>query len=298
MSPRSSTPVDAITDEVAALGESPVWDRRQDRLYWIDIDGRRVHRTDPSTGADEVRELDGRPGSIALTADPDRLLVSIEHAVADLQWSTGELDHRIEIEPAGTPSRMNDGRTDPAGRFWVGSMDQSSDRAGNAGFLHRVDADRSFQTMETGVGVANGLAFSPDGSVMYWADTRRLTVWAYDYDTDTGARRNGRVFLDFTDLPGKPDGACVDETGCYWVACVYGWSVLRATPDGEVDRIIELPVEKPSMPAFGGAALDTMFLTSINSGGSAPAQPGQPLAGSVLALDPGVRGVSEPLFGG
>ena len=297
MTPGSAS-VESILDDVADLGESPVWDGRLDRLYWIDIDRRLVHRTDPAAGIDEVRELDGRPGSIALTADPDRLLVSIEHAVADLHWSTGELSRRVEIEAPSMTGRMNDGRPDRSGRFWVGSMDQSADGAGTAGFLHRIEPDRSFQTMETGVGVANGLAFSPDGTVMYWADTRRLTVWAYDYDVETGGRRNGRVFLDFADLPGKPDGACVDESGCYWVACVYGWAVLRATPEGDIDRVIELPVEKPSMPAFGGPGLDTMFLTSISTGGSKPAEPGQPLAGALLALDPGVRGVAEPLFGG
>jgi sugar lactone lactonase YvrE len=150
--------------------------------------------------------------------------------------------------------------------------------------------------IQSGVGVSNGLAFSPDGAVMYWADTTRDLVWAYDYDAASGMRRNERVFLDFSSLPGRPDGACVDETGCYWVACVYGWSLLRATPAGAVDRIIELPVEKPSMPAFGGSDLDTLYLTSISTGGSVPLAPGQPWAGGLLALVPGVKGLAEPLF--
>ena len=133
---------------------------------------------------------------------------------------------------------------------------------------------------------------------MYWADTRRCMVWAFDYDVSTGRRSHQRPFLDFDLLPGLPDGACVDADGCYWVACVYGWAVLRATPDGVVDRIIELPVEKPSMPAFGGVGLDTLYVTSISSGGSAPAAPDQPLAGALLAIDVGVIGLTEPRFAG
>ncbi len=282
----------------ALLGESPVWSAAHDALFWIDIEGRLVHRTDPATGTDETRELDGRPGALALTGDPDRLLVATEHDLVDLTWSSGETSNRVQLEANSPPTRMNDGRTDPAGRFWVGSMDEPSDSGRGAGQLHRIQPDRTFETMETGVGVTNGMAFSPDGTVMYWADTPRLTVWAYDFDVDSGARRNARVFLDFNDLPGKPDGACVDETGCYWVACVYGSAVLRATPEGVVDRIIEVPVEKPSMPAFGSAGLDTMFVTSISLGGVKPAGDPTVTEGALLAIDAGVRGIAEPLFAG
>ena len=100
---------------------------------------------------------------------------------------------------------------------------------------------------------------------MYWADTLHETVWAYDYDLAGGERRNERVFLDFTPLPGRPDGACVDESGCYWIACVGGFAVLRVTPDGRVDRTVELPIRRPTMPAFGGADLGTVFVTSIQA---------------------------------
>jgi sugar lactone lactonase YvrE len=292
------TEIDVVLEERAKLGESPVWSVRDGCLYWIDIDGRLVHRYDPARHHDDTRQLAGRPGSLALTHDPDRLLVAIEHGLVDLTWSTGEVTPRTVLEPDATPTRLNDGRPDPAGRFWVGSMDDPSNSGQRAGMLHRVHTDGSSEVIRTGVGVSNGLAFSPDGSVMYWADTPRQIVWAYDYDVASGTPRNERVFLDFSTLPGRPDGACVDDTGCYWVACVYGWAVLRATPDGVVDRVIELPVEKPSMPAFGGAGLDTMFVTSISSGGAIPAGPEQPLAGALLALSPGVRGLPESMFAG
>ncbi len=282
----------------AELGECPLWSGRDACLYWIDIDSRSVHRYDPASGDNITRELPGRPGSIALTGDPDRLLVAMEHQLVDFDWSTGDTTPRTRLEQADRPTRLNDGRCDPAGRFWVGSMDDPTAGRPRVGQLHRVDADYTSAIEREGVGVSNSLAFSPDGSVMYWADTTTELVLAYDYDVETGCRSNERVFLDFADLRGKPDGACIDDAGCLWVACVYGWSVLRATPDGRVDRIIELPVEKPSMPAFGGRELDTLYVTSISSGGSAPASAGQPLAGALLAVTPGVRGVTEPIFAG
>lgn len=282
----------------ALLGECPVWSGRDRCLYWIDIDAHHVYRYDPADGRSDHRDLPGRPGSVALTHDADRLLVSMEHQLVDLTWSTGRVTPRIVLEADDMSTRLNDGRTDPAGRFWVGSMDDPSSRGQCAGTLHRVEPGGGSEAIQSGVGVSNGLAFSPDGSVMYWADTTRDLVWAYDYDTDSGQPRNERVFLDFSALPGRPDGACVDEAGCYWVACVYGWALLRATPDGEIDRIIELPVQKPSMPAFGGSDLDTLYITSISTGGSLLLEPGQPWAGALLTMVPGVKGVPEPLFAG
>lgn len=298
---RRDTPdVGAVTDERALLGECPVWCERTGRLHWIDIDGRTVHRTDPTTGQDEARVLDVRPGSIALRERSDHLLVAAEHDLHDLDWATGTLTHLAEIEPDDDVStRMNDGRCDPVGRFWVGSMDLPSDSGAHRGRLHRIDADLTVTTLETGVGVSNSLAFSPDGTTMYWADTRRGRVDAFDYDVASGDRDGRRVLVDFAGvLPGAPDGACADADGCLWVACVYGWGIARITPRGEVDRFVQLPVEKPSMPAFGGPRLDTMFVTSISSGGSRPAAPGQPLAGALLVLDVGCTGLPEPRFAG
>ncbi len=293
--------IEPVLDIRALLGECPVWSGRDRCLYWIDIDSQLVYRYDPDPDPDlgrcEHRLLPGRPGSLALTHDADRLLVSMEHQLVDLTWSTGQVTPRAVLEDDDVVTRLNDGRTDPAGRFWVGSMDDPAYNGRRAGSLHRVDPGGS-EAIQSGVGVSNSLAFSPDGSVMYWSDTTRDLVWAYDYDVSSGLRRNERVFLDFATLPGRPDGACVDEAGCYWVACVYGWAVLRATPKGDVDRIVELPVQKPSMPAFGGSDLGTLYITSISTGGSIPLDPGQPLAGALLRMVPSVKGLPEPLFAG
>ena len=292
------TDINCVLDIRAQLGECPVWSGRDRCLYWIDVDSQLIHRYDPGADRSESRLLPGRPGSYALTHDADRLLIAMDHQLVDLTWSTGDVAMRSELEADESPTRLNDGRTDPAGRFWVGSMDIPAYNGQKAGTLYRVETTGNSEAIQAEVGVSNGLAFSPDGSVMYWADTTRDLVWAYDYDAVSGTRRNERVFLDFSTLPGRPDGACVDETGCYWVACVYGWSLLRATPEGKVDRIIELPVEKPSMPAFGGSNLDVLYLTSISTGGSVPLAPGQPWAGALLTMVPRVKGLPESLFAG
>jgi sugar lactone lactonase YvrE len=296
-----SRPPDAAASLVLAaraqLGECPLWNQSDQRLYWVDIDGEAVHRFDPATGSDETIYSPGRPGSIALTATADRLLVAIEGRLAILDWATGEWQNWVEIEAAGTGNRFNDGRCDAAGRFWVGSMfAQSADRRAT-GSLYRVEADGTSSRVRTDIGVPNALAFSPDGRTMYWADTHRDVVWAYDYDIDDGVPTRERVFLDFADLPGRPDGACVDEDGGYWIACVYGSAVLRATPDGRVDRLVSVPVAKPTMTAFGGADRSTLYITTIGGGGSHPVDP-NPEAGGLFAIETDRRGVAEWPFAG
>ncbi len=291
-------PATRVSEVRAQLGECPLWSPAEGRLYWIDIDGRAVHRHDPATGTDETRSAPGRPGSLALTADPGRLLVAMEGRVAFLDFEAGEWRDWVVLEPEDQGNRFNDGRCDPAGRFWVGSMfvDTSARRA--SGILHRVAADGTATQVRTGIGVPNGLGFAPDGRTMYFADTHRDLVWAYDFDIDTGDATRERVFLDFAQLPGRPDGAAVDEAGCYWIACVYGSAVLRVTPDGIVDRRIPVPVTKPTMPAFGGTDLSTLFVTTIGGGGSHAVDPSQPDAGALFAVDVGVRGLPEPMFSG
>jgi L-arabinonolactonase len=288
-----------VLPAAARLGECPVWSASEARLYWVDIDGRAVHRYDPRTGLDEQRPAPGRPASLALTATPGRLLVAVERRLGFLDWDTGAWLDWVVLEPdSGGDNRLNDGRCDPAGRFWVGSMFDPSSAGRATGLLHRVERDGTAVTVRTGIGVSNGLAFAPDGRTMYFADTHRDVVWSYDYDVDTGEASNERVFLDFGPLPGRPDGACVDQDGCYWIACVYGWAVLRVTPGGAIDRQIAVPVEKPTMPAFGGNDLSTLFITTIGGGGSHRTDPAQPNAGGLFAVEPGVRGLVEPRFEG
>ncbi len=288
--------MDVVVDVGAKLGECPTWSSEQGLLYWVDIDGKGIHAFDPAGRGDRSWQLDVRPGAIALTHERSRLLVGAENELAWLDLDTGVLSPWVTLEESQPGVRLNDGRCDPAGRFWIGGMYDPTSANRFDAFLHRVEPDGTFTTVRSEVGCANGSAFSPDGRTMYWADTLHEIVWAYDYDVETGEQRNERVFLDFGPLPGKPDGACVDETGCYWIACVGGSAVLRARPDGKVDRIFEVPVLRPTMPAFGGTDLGTMFITSIAARDPEADGPGP--HGAILAFEPGVRGLPEPVFAG
>lgn len=290
--------VDVAVRAGALLGECPLWSPDEEVLYWEDIDGRLVHRYDPATGVDLTRELPGRPGSMVLTSEPGRLLIAAETELVWFDWESGTATPWVMLEPPGTGNRMNDGRTDPAGRFWVGSMYERAVEERYTGSLYRIEGDGSFAVTRRSVGVPNALAFDAERNRMYWADSLTRTVLCYDYDLETGEARNERVFVEFGDLPGRPDGACLDVEGCYWVAAVHGSAVLRFTPDGKLDRRIDVPVTKPSMTAFGGSDMSTLFVTSIGGGGSHPLRADEPRAGDLFAIDPGATGVADAPFAG
>ena len=281
----------------ALLGECPLWSPEESVLFWVDIDGRLVHRYDPATGVDETRSVPGRPGSLARTGRPGRLLAAAENELVRFDWDSGATTPWVALEPPSTGNRLNDGRTDPAGRFWVGSMYERAVDMRFTGHLYRIEGDGTFSAIRSEVGVPNALAFDPGHDRMYFADSLHETIWAYDYDLGTGTPRNERVFAEFSDLPGRPDGACVDSEGCLWVAAVHGGAVLRFTPDGRLDRRIDVPVTKPTMTAFGGTDLGTLFVTSIGGGGSHPPTD-QPGAGDLLAIDAGTTGVPDAPFAG
>lgn len=277
-----------------------MWSAEESVLYWVDIDGKRVHRFDPSSGADTSVEVAGRPGALALTSAPGVLLVGIEHELVWLSFASGETKQFVTLDDLGTGVRINDSRTDPAGRFFVGSMFENTRANKTVGALHKVEADGSSEVVRSNVGTANGLAFDPDRNRMYFADTPTLTVVMWDYDHASGEQQNERAFFDYTTVDGKPDGACVDTDGCYWSASVRGWALTRITPDGVVDRRIDLPVEKPTMPAFGGPNLDTLYVTSIRSDDAAADSDTVP-GGVVLAIDlsaEGIQGRLDPPFAG
>lgn len=285
---------DFVSAEADLLGESPVWDDRTQSLHWVDIEGRRIRSFDIGTGATQTVATPGRPGSMVMTESSNWLYVAMETECGFFSLGDATWQAQVELEKSGAGNRLNDGRCDRQGRYWVGSMFEDASAGEFTGMRHRVDGPGKVVTDRTGVGVSNGLAFSPDGETMYWADSLRRTVWCYDYDSADGTASNERVFTDFGCLPGAPDGACVDAAGCYWVACVDGWALARLTPNGDVDQLIELPVQKPTMPAFGGLGMSTLFVTSITTAGSTPLAPGQPEAGKLMAIETGVDGLAEP----
>jgi sugar lactone lactonase YvrE len=202
---------------------------------------------------------------------------------------------RLAAPPELAPGmRFNDGRTDRQGRFWSGTMWMDMAAALPIGRLYRYDGAGLSAPLVSGLVTQNGLAWSPDGRTMYLSDSHptRRRVWAFDYDVDAGVPHNRRLFVDMAAYTGRPDGAAMDSDGCYWVAGNDGASLLRFAPDGKLDRELNLPVAKPSMPCFGGPELDTLLVTSIVQ----PGKEDDALAGAVLLVRPGVRGVPEVAF--
>lgn len=272
-----------------------MWAPDEALVYWIDIEGRRIHRTDPATGGTESISLPGRPGSFVRTNVIGRLLVALESGVVWLDWNSGVTAPWLDLEAPDARMRLNDGRTDQHGRYWVGSMDEQFEEGRRRGRLHRVDQDGSISVHKADIGIANGLAFDTERNRMYFPDTARDMVWRYEHDESSGDVSNETPFIDFSQYAGHPDGACVDIDGGYWVATVFGWSVMRFTPSGALDRIIKLPVQAPTMPAFGGADLSVLFVTSM--GHPHAVAPDQSHAGAVLAIQAGISGHTQTVFG-
>ncbi|HSI42091.1 MAG TPA: SMP-30/gluconolactonase/LRE family protein [Xanthobacteraceae bacterium] len=287
--------VDCVLDIRAELGECPVWSVRDNALYWIDIYAGRLNRFDPSSGTNTVWTLPEPIGSFALCED-GAVLLALKSGLARYDLGSGALAPLASPEPDLPNNRLNDGRCDPQGRFWIGSMEDPVQPARAMGSLYRFGADHRCTRTVDGLFVSNGLAFSPGGRTLYHSDSYAAvrTIWAWDMDPADGVLSNRRVFVDTHGMPGRPDGGAVDADGCYWMAGNDGWEIVRFTPKGAVDRRIALPVAKPSMLAFGGPRFDTIYITSIR-----PASvEGQPQAGSLFAVNAGVTGLMEPLFKG
>jgi sugar lactone lactonase YvrE len=279
----------------ALLGEGPIWDTVNRVLYWVDIKSPAVHRFDPTTGRDTEWPMPETVGCLALRAGGG-LVVALRSGFHFFDPETGAIQAVFAPELDRPQNRFNDGKPDRRGRFWAGTMhDHETDATGA---LYRLDPDRSCHRMVDGVVISNALCWSPDGRTMYHADTMRRIVWAWDSDAESGEIANRRVFVTLSDNEGNPDGATVDAEGFVWLAHWDGWQLTRHDPTGRTERVVRLPVQRPTCPAFGGPALDVLYVTSASIGLSPEALAAQPCAGGLLALHPGVRGVPEARFGG
>jgi sugar lactone lactonase YvrE len=284
-----------VLDAKAQTGESPVWVPEEQALYWTDIPGKTLNRFDPATGANRVWPMPEEVGSFALR-EGGGLIAALRSGFALIDLERGQIERLIDPEADRPENRFNDGRCDRQGRFWAGSMNEPRDA--RSGALYRLDSDHRCQRMADDVMVANGLAFSPDDRVMYWSDSRALTIWAFDLDAASGEIENRRVFARLEPHQGGPDGAAVDAEGGYWSACYRGARVMRFRPDGTIERKIRLPVSRVTMCAFGGPDLRTLYITSARGGLSAADLEREPLAGGIFALQVDVAGLPEPRFKG
>ncbi len=301
-----------ILDARNATGESPVWRTDAQALYWADIPRGVLHRWQAAQAQHYQWQL---PHMLACMApwhgnaneggDSDRWVAGLEDGIYEVHAEVGK--NNASVRPLAKVAqplpgmRFNDGRCDRQGRFVAGTMLMDMGAAKAIGQVWRLGADelRSGHATDLQLGpllTPNGIAFSPDGRVMYLSDShpQSQTIWAFDYDTTTGTPSNRRVFVDMNPLPGRPDGAAVDVDGGYWICGNDAGVVHRFTPDGKLDRSLAVPVKKPAMCAFGGARLDELYVTSIRPDGVDLSD--QPLAGGVFVLRPGVQGIEEPGF--
>ena len=285
------------------VGEGPVWDADLQRLFWVDITGKTVHVFSPATGESQSWASGDFPTALAIARDGKRALVALAGGMAWLDLARGA------ITLLGNPdtmdgNRLNEGKCDPQGRFWTGSMQSNLNPDGSerkmdchSGALFRVDPDGSSTCMTAHeFGISNTLAWAPDGRTMYFADTLRNAIFAYDWDADEGHIFNRRVHLEGFDR-GAPDGSAMDADGCLWNARFGGSCLIRITPRGEVDQIVEVPVTNPTSCTFGGEGLGTLFVTSAQFTLSEAQLANNPLEGAVLSATAGVSGVPDHRFG-
>lgn len=284
-----------VSDLRNTLGESPAWAAREQALYWVDIPEKRLFRQG-KTGIEnwELPEL----VSAVVPRASGGVVLTLENRVVAFDPESAWLETlcRPDLQPQ---NRSNDARCDAMGRLWLGTMQNNFDANGqgqeitqSSGSLFRIDPDVGSLEMLLNVGISNGLAWSPDAKTMYFADSLTNQIDAFDFDLEQGLISNRRLFANFD--RGVPDGSTIDSEGYLWNARWGGSCVVRFDPNGNVDRVIELPVTQPSSCTFGGEHLEILFVTSARIGLNEP----NSLDGALLALDVGVRGFSSPEFAG
>ena len=302
MSVGASADVRVAVSHPALLGESPMWHPIEQRLYYCDIADRRLQRFNPKNGELIHWSFDCELASIAPTIG-GALLLAMRDGLWHFDPTRGARTRLAQAPYDAAKERFNDGKCDPQGRFWVGTIYEPRDPP--LASLHCFAAGK-LQRKAEGITVSNGLAWSPNGRTMYWSDTKAHTVYALDFEPASGDISNRRVFASFApkqagqsldDYGGRPDGAAMDVEGCYWVAMFEGQRLLRLSPEGVVVREVRLPVRCATMPCFGGADLKTLYITTARENRPAAELAEQPWAGCVLALDVDVPGLPANLFG-
>ncbi len=272
----------------AETGEGPLWDARDNALWWVDIPGRRVHRFDPATDEDESVDTEMMVGALALRASGG-LVAATEHGLAVFDWPSGRLDPIVDFCKDDPDIRCNDAAVDPAGRLWVGTLSLSSRT--QVGTLFRVDGDHSVTTMVEGVDLCNGIDWSPDHTTMYFVESMAGTVWAFPFDLDAAALGERRVFARYdAATQGIPDGLTVDAAGSVWVAFFRGACLRRHHPDGSLAEEIPVPTWQVTCPAFAGPDLADLYVTSASHGLTDAERADHPLAGALFRARAAGRG--------
>jgi sugar lactone lactonase YvrE len=292
---RNETVANYVCGKGANLGECPIWDARAEALYWIDCRAPALHRLDPASGETRTVPLGETIGSFALRRQGGAV-AAFASGFYFLDLESGATKPIGDPEPGQPENRLNDGRADPAGRFWAGTMNRRHTEP--TGTLYRLDPDGTITPQFTDFTVTNGLAFAPDGRTLYFADSPTGTILAFDLEPQTGALSNRRVFVPPDAAPGYPDGSAVDAEGFLWNARWFGGCVARFDPEGRLERTVAVPVARVTCCAFGGPDLKTLYITTASQGSLKDGPPPEPLAGGLFAARPGPTGRPESRFAG
>jgi sugar lactone lactonase YvrE/DNA-binding IclR family transcriptional regulator len=288
--------IQCVTLTRSLLGEGPTWSPRDSALYWVDILTPSVHCYDNQKGVDTEVKV-GSMLSLVIPKATGGLLVATPGGLMTLDLESKSLSFFCHPESDRPGNRYNDGKCDRMGRLWVGTLDMGT--AANRGNLFRVDSDGTWKKMDSGFTVCNGLGWSPDNTRMYFTDSARRTIYAYDFDLLSGQITNRQPFLILDASDGTPDGMTVDEDGCLWVAIWDAWRISRYSPEGRELLRVKMPVPRPTSCCFGGANLDTLYITSASVRLNEDALAAAPLSGSLFSLQvAGVRGLPETTFAG
>jgi sugar lactone lactonase YvrE len=272
------------------LGEGPLWHPQQELLYWVDIEGHCFHRFSLDTLIHESIPV-GQPVGCLAFRKSGGLVLALRDGLGFWDPDHKKLEIIQNPEAERENSRFNDGRVDRKGRFWAGTLGDDAHSS-----LYRLDPDGSLHVMESGISISNGIGWSPDNSLMYFTDSPAGVIYVYDFDLETGSISNPREFVRVPPEDGVPDGLTVDQEGYVWSAHWDGWRVSRYDPEGGVDRVIYLPIQRPTSCAFGGPNLDQLFITSAWTGLSEAERKDQPFAGDLFMLPTDVQGQIESFY--
>ena len=290
------TGVELLVDAHAQVGEGPLWDEEQQVLYWVDILSSLLYIYDPATGENRALDVGQHVGTVVTRASGG-LMLAVREGFASFDLETQELTLIANPEAHITGNRFNDGKCDPAGRFWAGTM--AYENPTNQGSLYRLDTDFSVHKIFGDVAISNGIIWSLDHTTMYYIDTLRKNVRAFDYADDTGDISNERVIINVPEEIGMPDGMAIDSEGMLWVAHYGGSCVSRWNPNtAQLLLKIDLPVTQVTACAFGGPNLDILFITSAAQELDAAELERQPLAGGLFSIKTPYQGVPSFRFGG
>jgi sugar lactone lactonase YvrE len=271
------------------LGECPAWSAHDDALYWVDARRPAVHRYRPATGQVTSWPMPEITPGLAV-AGPTRLLVAFRATFAVLDTTTGAVTGMAPRSTSSAPTRFNELKCDRQGRIWIGEMNDQQRIP--TGHLYRLDADGLTPVLD-GVVVPNSLCWSPDGTTMYFSDAQAPMIWQFDYDPGSGVPSRRRPFVELRADQGNPDGATVDAAGCIWSTNYGGWSVVRYTPSGEIDREIPLPTAQITSCAFGGPDLATLYVTTAAQRLTPDELAEQPDAGALFEVRTAAHGLAE-----